>query len=357
MYRTVAYLSRSALHTQLDVWKAQLPWIKPFYAVKCNNLAPLLQWLRQGPIPVGVDCASQKEMEESLSVGFQNSDILFAQPCKSGATLMFCSERGISRTIVDCEEEVTKLAAQGWTGEVLIRLAVPDKGSRQPFSSKFGATLFELPGIFRALCEHSLNWTGFSFHVGSECMNPEQFYTALEICKKGQHTAAGFGFTLRVLDIGGGFIPEPALFQKVAKMVGSGRKYLFAGQDLEWIAEPGRFLAQPTVSLEIPILGAKKGRDVERVYTLDESIYGMFSCIPFDHQTPVFFHQTSMTRPLESARIFGRTCDSADVLADRVFLPRLSVGDHLHVDNMGAYTFVSSSEFNGFPKPDVVLLE
>jgi ornithine decarboxylase len=60
---------------------------------------------------------------------------------------------------------------------------------------------------------------------------------------------------------------------------------------------------------------------------------------------------------LESARIFGRTCDSADVLADRVFLPRLSVGDRLHVDDMGAYTFVSSSEFNGFPKPDVVILE
>lgn len=357
MSGTVAYLSRVALHTQLTVWKAQLPWVKPFYAVKCNNLSPLLRWIQEGPVEAGVDCASQKEIEESLSVGFQKKDILFAQPCKSPGSLHFCAENRIQRTVVDCEEEVAKLAKHGWAGDILIRLAVPDGGSRQPFSSKFGATLSELPAIFRVLRDHSLTWSGFSFHVGSECLDPTQFYTALKMCRVGQKIASQFGYELRVLDIGGGFVPDAQLFEGIAKKVQEAQRDFFVRQNLEWIAEPGRFLVQPTVTLEIPVIGAKKGRDVYRIYTLDESIYGMFSCIPFDHQKPVFCHKKGSTQHLESARIFGRTCDSADVLADRVFLPQLFEGDCLSVKNMGAYTFVSSCEFNGFPKPRVEILE
>lgn len=361
MFKSVAYLSRAALHKQHNIWKTHLPWIKPFYAVKCNNLSPLLTWMHrdfQGEI--GFDCASQKEMEEVLTLAFgYEPSILFAQPCKSGTALNFCRNQHISRTVVDCVEEVEKLCDAEWSGEILIRLAVPDAGSKQPFSSKFGANLSEAHDILRAIKENSLHFSGFSFHVGSECMDPRQFYTALEMCYYAHMIADIFHFKTRVIDIGGGFLPDEIGFAQIAKAVEAGRLDFFGSyKDLEWIAEPGRFYAQPTVELEIPVLGAKKGRDIERVYTLDESIYGMFSCIPFDHQVPVFepTYMGSMEARLPS-RIFGRTCDSADILAKEVLLPPLKVGDTLRVKNMGAYTFVSSCEFNGFPKPELVLLE
>jgi diaminopimelate decarboxylase len=47
----------------------------------------------------------------------------------------------------------------------------------------------------------------------------------------------------------------------------------------------------------------------------------------------------------EKATLFGSTCDSLDVLARCVRLPRLCVG---------AYSTASGSRFNGFPLPEAV---
>jgi ornithine decarboxylase len=47
--------------------------------------------------------------------------------------------------------------------------------------------------------------------------------------------------------------------------------------------------------------------------------------------------------------IFGATCDSLDVIIEKISIPELEVGDYLCFKNMGAYTYSASSEFNGIP--------
>jgi len=51
---------------------------------------------------------------------------------------------------------------------------------------------------------------------------------------------------------------------------------------------------------------------------------------------------------LHPSTIFGPTCDSIDVIGRSVLLPKLSVGDWLYFQNMGAYTCAAASAFNGF---------
>jgi len=51
---------------------------------------------------------------------------------------------------------------------------------------------------------------------------------------------------------------------------------------------------------------------------------------------------------LFASTIFGPTCDSIDVVARSVLLPKLNVGDWLYFQNMGAYTSAAASTFNGF---------
>jgi diaminopimelate decarboxylase len=86
-------------------------------------------------------------------------------------------------------------------------------------------------------------------------------------------------------------------------------------------------------------------------------LYGHFSCIPFDHQTPAFIRipNTNEKRAVNytDAILFGRTCDSLDVIA-KGKMEELEVGDWLYFPLMGAYTSATASEFNGFPKPDLV---
>ena len=53
-------------------------------------------------------------------------------------------------------------------------------------------------------------------------------------------------------------------------------------------------------------------------------------------------------RHLYASTVFGPTCDSIDVVARSVLLPKLKVGDFLYFQNMGAYTMAAASSFNGF---------
>lgn len=51
--------------------------------------------------------------------------------------------------------------------------------------------------------------------------------------------------------------------------------------------------------------------------------------------------------------VWGPTCDSADCIAERCLVPRLQLGDWILFGDMGSYSTVLASKFNGFPQPDV----
>lgn len=53
-------------------------------------------------------------------------------------------------------------------------------------------------------------------------------------------------------------------------------------------------------------------------------------------------------RCLYASTVFGPTCDSIDVIARSVLLPKLNVGDYMYFENMGAYTMAAAGSFNGF---------
>ena len=279
-------------------------------------------------------------------------EILYAHPLKSEKDIGIIGEHGIQTTVVDSIEECSKLMKNSWMGSALARIAVNDKDSKMPFSIKFGATEKELQNI----AKHSLiPLTGISFHVGSGCENPLQYKDAIEY-------AAETGFAIlrkhahepKVVDIGGGFSSDPSDFMKTARVIQDTLKAIPKNRVL--IAEPGRFFAQPSQDLFVKVIAKKKGQNGFR-YVIDESLYGHFSCIPFDHQTPAFFriphNNFTAERQVTDAILFGRTCDSLDVIAKGP-MEELMVGDWLYFPLMGAYTSATASEFNGFPKPELM---
>jgi diaminopimelate decarboxylase len=55
-------------------------------------------------------------------------------------------------------------------------------------------------------------------------------------------------------------------------------------------------------------------------------------------------------------RIAGKHCESGDVLIQAAELPRPRRGDLLAVPATGAYTLAMGSNYNGVPRPAVVLV-
>jgi hypothetical protein len=47
-------------------------------------------------------------------------------------------------------------------------------------------------------------------------------------------------------------------------------------------------------------------------------------------------------RALFASTVFGPTCDSIDVISRSALLPRLSIGDWMYFQNMGAYTMAAA---------------
>ena len=318
---------------------------------------------------MGFDCASITEMATVRDISKTN-EIIYAQPCKTNNDIKLSHQYDVSTTVVDSPEEMDKIAKSQYKGKVLIRLLVPDKNSRQPFGKKFGAPLEWVPEILRIANKHKIPITGVSFHVGSECENPEQFKQAIEVCRKAMDLGFDAGANMDIIDIGGGFLPTESSLQNIANAIQQSRRIYFnnnnapSGLQIQWIAEPGRFLSSTTQTLYTPVIGKKRGLPSsspgapEMRYTLHESVYGYFSNIPFDGQKPEFkIVKGSRRGPTYKSVLFGRTYDGADIINPLVNLPMMDEGDWLQVDDMGAYTNVTASEFNGFPKPDIVYVQ
>ena len=349
------------------MWNKYLPMVKPHYAVKCNSETNILRWL--GALGSGFDCASAREMElcrQSTGVRTDPYNIVFANPCKTSNDIETARTMCVPWATIDCCEELEKMRDRAYMPELLLRLAVDDAASDTPFSKKFGiADWDEVKRLYDAACAKGFRIGGFSFQVGSGCRDFGQYERAIAKVDNFWGKLKGLGAkNLHTIDIGGGFRAGESYFAPAAEAIKKGLGELDAAKGAKIIAEPGRFFATPSHDLFVRVIGKKPafgcGSSTSKGwrYTIDESVYGQFSCIPFDSQRPPFARISSGSdkdkRALVPGIVFGRTCDSLDVICYGSQMEELEVGDWLYFPWMGAYTTVTSSEFNGFPKPHVI---
>lgn len=340
----------------MNLWKTKLPLVKPYYAVKCNPEQWLLTWLASKGS--GFDCASVREINAVKRID-KAADIVFANPCKKREEILSPPVTDVNVTVVDSHEEIDKLNEVGYNKSSYIRIRVDDCGSEMPFSAKFGAD----PHAVHALASYAkLKGQvigGISFHVGSGCREPIQYRNAIEDAHECLNVIkeAGHG-DANTIDIGGGFMTEG--FHEAAEVIRTTRYSL--PWEIRMIAEPGRFFASSCQDLFVRVIGKKAAADGKKGwrYTLDESLYGQFSCIPFDHARPRWIRvrgEGEERRASTPAVLYGRTCDSVDFIAAADEAEELMEGDWLWFPHMGAYTTVTSTEFNGFPKPPTIVVE
>jgi len=324
--------------------------VKPYYAVKCNPESWLISWLAS--YGAGFDCASVREIGIVKQVD-SKAPIVYANPCKKRDDILYGRVHGsVNTTVIDSHEELDKLAELGWSGNSLLRISVDDSGSMMPFSAKFGAAVSSVKHMAKYAQIKGQSLAGISFHVGSGCKDAEQYKKAIVASQKSIQILRAAGHDASIIDIGGGFTNED--FIQSSKII----QNTYIPDDITMIAEPGRFFAATSQDLFVQVIGKKPGKKGWR-YTLDESLYGQCSCSPFDHARPKWIR---VRAPGEAARastpaiLYGRTCDSVDYIAS-ADCEELMEGDWLWFPHMGAYTTVTSTEFNGFPKPPTHIAE
>eukprot|EP00903_Cladosiphon_okamuranus_P003248 g3246.t1 len=217
---------------------------KTLYAVKANPHPAVLKTLWASGVRA-FDVASIREID-LVADACPDAEQYLMHPVKSRRTIRHAYAAGIRHFAFDCAAELGKILVETNDAADLhlhLRLALPTGGSASmPLDGKYGATYHDAVELLRAARPVAAR-LGVCFHVGSQCMDPADYISALSYVH-GLLEAANV--RIDSLDCGGGFpvaypglTPPPmqAYFDRIAKGLD-----IFGFSDLEIIGEPGRAL-------------------------------------------------------------------------------------------------------------------
>lgn len=334
-----------------------------YYAMKANanqNVIDLV--VRKGG---GLEIASLPELERALQAGADGYHIICSHPFKQPTFLRRMQEVGVYAVVADSADELEKIARYAPGMRVYFRLSVDNTGSVLPLAGKFGVDA----ELALELCDQArklgLPVIGLSFHVGSQCLNPNNWANAIRACGEVWRTAGERGHDFYFLDIGGGYpaghyhTPEIPTVEEIGVVVMDAvREFIPANDRLMLVLEPGRGFVGESGRLLATVMGKAIRRtpngDQQWLY-LDVGVFnGLMET--FEGFPPVVSPLHEIDRPTVSYTLAGPSCDSADVMARNLTLPELEVGDTLVFYDTGAYTNEYAAAFNGFPIPHVIIL-
>lgn len=302
---------------------------------------------------------SVREIDAVLATGIDPARLIHSHPIKSLREFDQAVAKGVRVFVVDNAEETKKL--RRYTNEklrILIRFRINTNTTAVVnLQYKFGCTVDEVLPLAEKIRAAGHEYDGLCFHIGSQCIYPENYVKAIHAAHLLIHRLDLAGFDTTVFDIGGGFPveyvePVPAIDEFCAPIAEALQKEIRPG--IRVICEPGRYISASPVTLLSTIIG-KSSRDGKTWYYLDDGLYSTFSGIVYDQcQYPVI--SRGERQELLSV-LAGPTCDSFDVMYDGLMIPEQQVGDKLVFPLTGAYCAVSGSTFNSLARPEYKVID
>lgn len=335
-------------------FRAAMPRVRPHYAVKANPDRRVLKALIQEGC--GFEIASTAELDLLLGLGVPAAEIFFSNPVKSRDSITYAAAKGVEWFVVDSLDEMRRVYEVKPNAKQYLRIAAPNIGSDWPLSGKFGAGASDAREIVNAAAKLGADLAGVTFHVGSQCRNPENWRVALEKARNLFDTMAKVGLKPRLLNVGGGFPvrhvkPIPSI-ETIGQVINDGLRAF--PEDVQVIAEPGRYLVSDAGYFVCRVLGTAT-RAGKRWMHWDA---GLFGGVIEASEGLRYKIRTDRSGPDVPWTVGGPTCDSVDIVMREEPLPSdLQEGDFIYIRNAGAYTTAYASQFNGFPLPEVRVFE
>lgn len=348
-------------------WNQLLPRVKPFFAVKCNNLPEILTFLAS--LGTGFDCASKQEIDQVLSYGVDPANIIYANPCKTNSFIRHAKSVNVDLMTFDNELELHKVAQLHRQAKLVLRIKGDDSTSRCKFNIKFGADIERSYGLLKLAKQLDLNVVGVSFHNGSDCEDPDAYNKSIRACKLIFEMAEELGHQMTLLDIGGGFPGDKnakiSMEELAIKINNALDMYFPPESNVEIIAEPGRYYVASAMTLVSMVIAKRVEFDAKTnqdcyMYYLNDGVYGAFNNIIFEHATPkpeLLDESSRSERKLRHSVMWGPTCDSVDCIKRDFYFPEVDIGEWIVFKNMGAYTCCVATSFNGFEKATVIIAD
>jgi diaminopimelate decarboxylase len=321
---------------------------RAFYAMKANPNLNLLRRLRR--LNFGFEACSGGELERAILAGTPGSSVIMHGPGKLEQDFVRALEVG-AMVALDSVNESSRIAKVAPKSRVLIRvnpglrISTHDHLATGNAESKFGVRIKDVSEAVSRAEKLGLEVAGLHMHIGSHIENPEDYTEALE---RVSGLVAQVG-PREIFDMGGGF----GLHFNLAPLAELGRQAAARFQAKELWFEPGRFLVASSGVLLVRVLEVK--RTARKFAAIDAGMSELIRPMLYGAVHPV----TSLaeSRELETVDLAGPACESGDVLARDVRLPKPQAGDLLAIGTAGAYGASMASNYLTRSRPAEVLFE
>lgn len=329
---------------------------------------------------LGLDVVSGGELSIALSSGFPPEKIFLHGNNKSPEEMLYALKSGVGRIVVDNYfelEMLEKLAFQeGVRPAVLLRIAPGIEAHTHSFittgqtDSKFGFTLENgdaLNAVKIALALNHIDLKGLHCHIGSQIFELDAFrHTARVMMGFLKEIRDRLGWTAEELDLGGGLGvyysdgDNPPSIKDYADAIQSSvddccRKWGYPRPSL--IVEPGRSIISPAGTTIYTIGGIKDIPGIRKYVAVDGGMTDNPRVALYQAKYEGLIANKADIPVQEVVSVTGRCCESGDMLIWDLAVPKVEPGDLLAISCTGAYNYSMSSNYNGLPRPAVVLVK
>ena len=327
------------------------------YAIKANANPKLLRLIAQAGF--GADCVSGGEIQRALDTGFPASKIVFAGVGKSDWEINLGLDNDIFCFNVESEPElevINELAkAKGKIASVAFRIN-PNIGAHTHANittglaeNKFGIAMDDIERIIQKAERLShVRILGLHFHIGSQILEMNDFIVLcqrinllIEQLKQNHHQ-------LKHINVGGGLgidyeQPDKHPIPNFSSYFNTYAKYLNLSDGQQLHFELGRAVAGQCGSLITRVLYVKQGA-TKQFIIVDAGMTDLIR--PALYQAHHQIENLNSREVLEKYDVVGPICESSDVFAKDILLPKTHRGDLIALHSAGAYGEIMASQYN-----------
>ena len=331
---------------------------------------------------IGIDVVSGGELYTALQAGFPAEKIYMHGNNKLDYELGEALDAGVGCIVADGYSEIDKIDAEakkrGIIQNILLRINPGVEAHTHAFvqtattDSKFGFSIQD--GTAEKVTEYALQkknvrLEGYHCHIGSQIFEKQSFVLAVEKCMQfAAQIKKKLAFEPTKLNLGGGYgiwytdedakIPAEGYAEYLKALITEVKKQATEkGLPLPYLLiEPGRSIVGEagitlyTVGAIKDIPGVKKYVAVDGGM-FDNPRYALYE----SKYTPVLANRAA-EECTEIVSIAGKCCESGDLIAVNVNLPKAQSGDILAVLSTGAYNYSMAMNYNRNLIPPCVLV-
>lgn len=328
---------------------------------------------------LSLDVVSGGELATAVAAGFPMDRVWFHGNNKSLLEVRSALDHGIARFVLDSGDEIERVSAAaeaaGSVADVQIRVTPGIKPSTHSYiqtgqiDSKFGFAIgngLAQAAVRDVLSRPNLRLMGIHCHIGSQIHEIASY--AAEVSALVEFLVSvktALAFVPRELNLGGGlgiaYLPQdqPPSVESLVGLLSASTKAYWTCLEAPLptlMVEPGRSIVGEAGVTIYRVDTVKEIPGVRIYVSVDGGMTDNLRAALYQARYHGILANRANDTAEQKVSIAGKCCETGDMIAWDLDMPRVRNGDLVAIFSTGAYHYSMSSNYNRLPRPLVLLV-